>query len=75
MDTRMNVGTRLATREQIYKIDRRAQEELRMTPDELVARAGHALADRILALPEFRDALPELRIGIWCGPGHNGADG
>ncbi|MBC7370901.1 MAG: NAD(P)H-hydrate dehydratase, partial [Bdellovibrionaceae bacterium] len=39
------------------------------------ARAGHALADRILALPEFRDALPELRIGIWCGPGHNGADG
>ncbi|MGZ3743291.1 MAG: NAD(P)H-hydrate dehydratase, partial [Pseudobdellovibrionaceae bacterium] len=66
---------RLATREDIYKIDQLAVEEYGLSSSQLIERAGSALADSFVKV-FFQQAWPrDSKIGVWCGPGNNGADG
>ena len=63
---------RLALREEMQKIDQLAASEYGLSADQLMEEAGALMADRIMALPGLS---PSHRIGIFCGPGHNGGDG
>ena len=70
-----DIGMRLATREQIELIDQATLKQLKITSSDLIARASAALSEKFLSL-EFVKSLPvQARVGIWCGPGKNGADG
>jgi hydroxyethylthiazole kinase-like uncharacterized protein yjeF len=72
---RQDKAMKLATREQIYEIDRIAEEELGYSHDLLVERAGTALAQRFEQIASEFVVTKNTRIGVWCGPGSNGHDG
>ena len=61
---------RHVTREEMRAIDRRAVEELGIPVDELMERAGRAVAD--VAAERISPACPVVVI---CGKGNNGGDG
>ena len=62
--------TRHVTREQMQAIDRRAIDELKIPVDELMERAGRAVAD--VAAERVSPACP---VVVVCGKGNNGGDG
>jgi hydroxyethylthiazole kinase-like uncharacterized protein yjeF len=66
---------RLATREQVYKIDQTSAQKYGLSPSMLVEMAGAKLADVFENIFRRNQWNPKSRIGIWCGPGNNGADG
>ncbi|MBS1971235.1 MAG: NAD(P)H-hydrate dehydratase [Bdellovibrionales bacterium] len=66
---------RLATREEIYSIDKAAADEYGLSSSLLIEKAGAALAGAFENIFRQRGWLRVLRIGVWCGPGNNGADG
>lgn len=72
---RHDVPMRLATREEIYKIDVRAAKDFNLTSALLVEKAGQALADEFERIFKSLNLNSRARIGIWCGPGKNGDDG
>lgn len=66
---------RLATREEIYKIDARAAKDFNLPSAVLVEKAGQALTTEFERLLKTLKIGLGVRIGIWCGPGKNGDDG
>lgn len=66
---------RLATREEIYSIDRTADEEYGLRSSVLIKKAGQALAQCFEKIFLQQAWDKKSRIGVWCGPGNNGADG
>jgi hydroxyethylthiazole kinase-like uncharacterized protein yjeF len=66
---------RLATREEIYRIDQEASRKYDLPSKILVERAGVALAEKFLQISRQQNWPTTQRIGVWCGRGHNGDDG
>ena|SRR5437868_4290895 len=66
---------RLATREEIYKIDKAAADEYALSSSLLIEKAGHALAEAFEKIFRQQEWSRTSKIGIWCGGGNNGADG
>lgn len=66
---------RLATREEIYSIDQSAAEDFGLSSSLLIEKAGKALANQFEKIFHQQKWSQKLRIGVWCGQGHNGADG
>jgi NAD(P)H-hydrate epimerase len=66
---------RLATREEIYKIDQAAAEEYGLSTSRLIENAGHALTQSFEKIFHHEKWPKKWKIGIWCGAGNNGADG
>jgi NAD(P)H-hydrate epimerase len=66
---------KLVTREQIAEIDRIAETSYGFSKEQLVEKAGKSLAAKFQILATDFQVTPASRIGIWCGPGNNGADG
>lgn len=66
---------RLATREEVYNIDKAAAEDFGLSSSVLIEKAGKALADQFEKIFHQQQWPKEPRIGVWCGQGHNGADG
>lgn len=66
---------RLATREDIYEIDKLAAEEYGLSSSLLIERAGSALAAAFEKIFFQQGWKKEWKIGVWCGTGNNGADG
>ncbi len=66
---------RLATREDIYKIDKAANEDYGLSSSLLIEKAGSALAAGFEKIFQQQNWHRKFRIGIWCGKGNNGADG
>lgn len=66
---------RLATREEVYSIDKIAAEDFGLSPTILIENAGRALAQQFEKIFQKENWHPDFRIGIWCGSGNNGADG
>lgn len=66
---------RLATREEVYDIDKDAVEKYGLSLHQLIEKSGQALVRQIekIFLQEKWDS--KSRIGVWCGKGHNGEDG
>ena len=63
---------RLALREEMQEIDQRAATEYGLSLDKMMEKAGSMMVDRLLGIYGFNSSR---RIGIICGPGHNGGDG
>ncbi len=63
---------RLALREEMQKIDQQSVSDYGISIEQLMEKAGSLMAERIAALPGLSS---DHRIGIFCGPGHNGGDG
>ncbi len=63
---------RLALREEMQKIDQKSVSDFGFSIEQLMEQAGSLMAQKILALQGLSS---EYRIGIFCGPGHNGGDG
>lgn len=66
---------RLATREEVYSIDRAAAEEYGLSSSLLIEKAGAALAETFEKIFQQQQWTRSSRIGVWCGTGNNGADG
>lgn len=66
---------RLATREEVYSIDKAATEEYGLSSSFLIEKAGASLAQAFAQIFQQQAWARESLIGIWCGPGNNGADG
>jgi NAD(P)H-hydrate epimerase len=66
---------KLATREQIFEIDRIAAAEFGLGERQLIKKAGVALAERFEKLAHEFGIRKASRVGVWCGPGNNGHDG
>lgn len=66
---------RLATREEVYKIDSLAASKYKLHSAQLIEKAGLALALKFQKLFLSQKWSKTLRLGIWCGSGNNGADG
>lgn len=66
---------RLATRDEVYKIDSLAAKNYGLAVSELVEKAGAALIQTFEVLFQEQHWSKDSRIGIWCGSGNNGADG
>lgn len=65
----------MATRDEVYRIDKAAAGEFGLSSPQLIEKAGHALAREFKKIHSQWDLPPQARIGVWCGPGNNGADG
>lgn len=66
---------RLATREEIYDIDKEAASRFNLPPHLLIENAGRALAASFELICKEQKWGRKKRIGVWCGRGNNGADG
>ncbi len=66
---------RLATREEIYSLDKAAAEDYGLSSSVLIEKAGSALARAFEKIFQQEAWSRSLRIGLWCGTGNNGADG
>lgn len=66
---------RLATREEVYSIDKAAAEDYGLSSSMLVEKAGAALALAFEKIALTEKWPRDARIGVWCGPGNNGGDG
>jgi hydroxyethylthiazole kinase-like uncharacterized protein yjeF len=66
---------RLATREEMYRLDQSATEDYGLSSTILIEKAGHALALQFEKIFLQNKWNQKSRIGIWCGTGNNGADG
>lgn len=60
---------KIATAEEMSRIDRSSIEHYGILPAVLMERAGLAVAERI------RDLYPLCKVQVLCGPGNNGGDG
>jgi ADP-dependent NAD(P)H-hydrate dehydratase / NAD(P)H-hydrate epimerase len=66
---------RLATREEVYSLDKAAAEDFGLSSPVLIEKAGAALAQAFERIFQAQRWPSSSRIGIWCGSGDNGADG
>lgn len=66
---------KLATREQVARIDSIAMKKFGYSEESLVELAAHALLEQFETLLSRFKIRKTSRIGVWCGPGLNGADG
>jgi len=66
---------RLATREEVYRIDKVAAEDYQLSSSALIEKAGAALAQAFEEISQLQSWPKSSRIGVWCGSGNNGADG
>jgi len=66
---------RLATREEVYSIDKAAAKVYGLSSSLLIEKAGTALAQAFETILQQQGWSVKSKIGIWCGPGNNGVDG
>jgi NAD(P)H-hydrate epimerase len=64
---------RLATADDMRRMDRHAIDELNLPARLLMENAAHAVADRVCELAAV--AAGDSPVVVLCGPGNNGADG